>query len=135
MRKIFLLTAVLCLPSFCLAAQDCAKNAEACSASSTRAVISSASAIWSISISNPRRRAIRSPIPIDESASAGIKIGTFSFAQTEVSDSYSGLFLPSHSPHNRVNSREEPRNGAIDSDHAAIARSTVRNSSSNAKTS
>lgn len=38
MRKTFFFTAVLCLPSFCLAAQDCSKNAEACSAPSTRAV-------------------------------------------------------------------------------------------------
>ena len=83
-------------------------------ASSTREVISSASAIWSISISKPRRRAIRSPIPIEESASAGMKIGIFSCAQTDVSDSVSGFSVQSHSPSCRINSREEPRNGAMD---------------------
>ena len=66
MRKIFLLTAVLCLPSFCLAAQDCAKNAEACSASSTRAVPASPFLAAS-------RAAAQAPAPAAKPAAQAVK--------------------------------------------------------------
>ncbi len=66
MRKIFLLTAVLCPPSFCLAAQDCAKNAEACSASSTRAVPASPFLAAS-------RAAAQAPAPAAKPAAQAVK--------------------------------------------------------------
>lgn len=66
MRNIFLLAAVLALPSFCLAAQDCGKNADACTDSRPVSPFVAASRAGSAPQARPAAKT--APAPVKTSA-------------------------------------------------------------------